>query len=349
MLGTLRLLLALMVVVGHLYWLTDIGRHAVFGFYALSGYLMTMVMHDSYGYSKAGIIKFAANRALRLYPAYWLACLFSLAIIYFYGQAAVSEYNLELFLPSTALEVFANVTMVFPAILPSKFEPRLSPATWALTVEMFYYLLIALGISATKKRTLLWIGASLVYVVFTYAADMFWHARYHAIPAGSLPFSLGALLYFLHKDNWQPRWLQSPWLSPKVLFAVLVINAMIASVIQTDESRMLLVEAFFYANVLISVALIYSLIRGNTLLPISRSTDKQLGDFSYPIYLIHWQVGIIVASIVLGRVDSMKHQFLPLSWLLTTTLLVLFSLLLIKLVDKPIEKLRERLRGKQAY
>jgi peptidoglycan/LPS O-acetylase OafA/YrhL len=55
MFGALRTIWASMVVFGHIFWLSDFGRFAVFGFYILSGYLMTYVMHQSYGYNLAGV------------------------------------------------------------------------------------------------------------------------------------------------------------------------------------------------------------------------------------------------------------------------------------------------------
>ena len=51
MFGTYRTLLALMIVALHLGGVPVIGGYAVFGFYILSGYLMTLIMQTSYGYS----------------------------------------------------------------------------------------------------------------------------------------------------------------------------------------------------------------------------------------------------------------------------------------------------------
>lgn len=47
--------MALMVVFQHLGGVRVLGEHAVFGFYILSGYLMTLTLHASYGYSWRGI------------------------------------------------------------------------------------------------------------------------------------------------------------------------------------------------------------------------------------------------------------------------------------------------------
>ena len=53
MFGTLRTILALMVAAGHLTDQWQIGTYAVFAFYIISGYLMTLIMHESYGFTGA--------------------------------------------------------------------------------------------------------------------------------------------------------------------------------------------------------------------------------------------------------------------------------------------------------
>ncbi len=209
MFGFFRLILAAMVMAGHLFWISDFGRYAVFGFFILSGYLMTLIMQESYSYRAQGLGRFALNRFLRLYPAYWTACLISVVLIIALGEANTSVISSSLALPRTSEIVAVNLTMVSFSLFPHEVGPRLSPATWALTVELFYYCLIGLGISRNRNRTMVWLFLSVVYVALTYFMGLFWHARYFALPAGSLPFSIGALLYFLHRDGWEPRWLKS--------------------------------------------------------------------------------------------------------------------------------------------
>ncbi len=342
MFGLLRFLLSVMVLVGHLFWLSDIGRYAVFGFFILSGYLMTLVMHTTYSYSGKGVTKFLTNRFLRLYPSYWIACLLSIVVIIALGEENTTRMSNSLALPETPGLVLTNITMVSLSLFPNEVGPRLSPATWALTTELFFYCLIAFGISKTKFRTGCWIVLSCVYVLLTYLMNYGWHARYFAIPAGSLPFSVGALLFFLQQENWQPKWLE--YLSNcKTLVTLLIINAVVAALVQAAD-MLQLTEIFMYINMIICTLLIYAIIRGKIIVSISDKADKFLGDFSYPIYLVHWQIGALVSYIVYGQVQSLKYQFSPASWLLTGLLTIAFTLALIKLIDEPIALIRNRIK-----
>ena len=82
MFGVLRTTLALMVMAFHLFaGIAPLGKYAVFGFYVISGYLMTLVMNDTYGHTWSGRYAFALNRLLRLYPQYWAAATFSIVLI----------------------------------------------------------------------------------------------------------------------------------------------------------------------------------------------------------------------------------------------------------------------------
>ena len=55
MFGTYRILLAIMVVLLHYADVPMIGQYAVFAFFSLSGYLMTFIMQQNYGYTARGI------------------------------------------------------------------------------------------------------------------------------------------------------------------------------------------------------------------------------------------------------------------------------------------------------
>src|SRR5690348_14078540 len=85
MIEIVRYLLALVVAETHLWpiGITWTGWQAVFGFYALSGYLMTRVLHERYGFSPSGTAAFLVNRVLRLWPAYLVVVFGTAAALHF--------------------------------------------------------------------------------------------------------------------------------------------------------------------------------------------------------------------------------------------------------------------------
>lgn len=341
MFGALITILALMVVIGYIFWVSDFGRFAAFGFYILSGFLMNHVVHNNYGYSLTSKIKFATNRFLRLFPAYWVACAITILLIFLLGSSTAGEYAI-MEIPDIALSIITNVTLIFPHWMPNQIEPRLSPATWALTVEIFFYAAIALGASKTSFRTYVWIALSLLFILMTYGLDLFWHARYFSIPAGSLPFSLGALIFFLikeHKTNKIPAILIN---SPLYLFAAMLAIALFVSIAISRGLPVWAMEVLFYC----SFFLILALAMGKPFIPfISQTLAKKLGSFSYPFYLLHYQAAAITSYLLYDQVTVLKENVTFSVVLITLVPLILLSLVIIKWLDEPIEKLRIKIKN----
>ena len=102
------------VAISHL-WGGMIGgpaAYAVWGFYCLSGYLMTLVLNEKYGFSPRGLARFAINRALRIYPAYYVVCTGMFLLFYFIPDTS-ARFLPNLQMPRTGqgwrVFAFANV------------------------------------------------------------------------------------------------------------------------------------------------------------------------------------------------------------------------------------------------
>src|SRR5262249_22678453 len=114
MFGTYRMLLALMVALEHLGGTYGMGAFAVMGFYLLSGYLMTLIMHDYYGYTKPGIIRYAINRFLKIYPIYWAVLFLSLIVVLYLGEDFSSALWRPMYLPDNLPSILRNLFIFFP-------------------------------------------------------------------------------------------------------------------------------------------------------------------------------------------------------------------------------------------
>jgi len=167
MFGTYRYILALLVIFSHYHpiycgRLNWTGMYAVFGFYVLSGYLMTRVLHQTYGFSGRGITHFLWNRALRIYPAYWVAAIVSLLVVEAIPQT-VAIYSRVIGAPIAPTDVIRNV---FIFGLDAWRIPRLVTPAWSLNVELCFYVLMATLLSRSRRSVAIWVVASALYTVY---------------------------------------------------------------------------------------------------------------------------------------------------------------------------------------
>ena len=336
MFGMYRSILALMVVASHLGGIPYTGTYAVFGFYILSGYLMTLIMQVNYGYTKTGLVKYGINRFLRIYPIYWTSISFSAVLILALGEEYTSHYHETMYLPQNVIDVCKNIFLFFP----SHDKPRLTPPAWALTVEIFYYILIGLGISKDRKVVLYWLGLSMFYHILALALKANWDHRYFSIPAASLPFATGALIYH-YKQNLLKCLNQiivtaNPYM-PFLIFLSILINCYVGYI--SGKSHTL----FFYTNYLLCTIMVVILSERKALPLVSKKLDNWLGDFSYPTYLFHYQAGLLVVAIM--DKTGFPHIRPDISIMLTSIPLILvFSWFITIAIERPIELIRNLIK-----
>jgi peptidoglycan/LPS O-acetylase OafA/YrhL len=343
MFGSWRTLLALGVVAFHLLHIPVIGEYAVFSFFVLSGFLMTTIMHESYGYELEGLRRYAFNRFLRLYPAYWVAAAISLLIIYICGADFVRSYKPEIAIPNRLSAVFSNVTLIYTGLMPEEFWPRLSPPTWALTVEITYYFAIGLGISRTQRLALIWLGASVLYVSATFALNLSHKYHYGAIPAGSFPFATGSCLYFYKTEAL--RLLQllhvSFWAAVAIYLTIFVGFTTLSFLGHNGAETMgLYVTVVAAGALLIRLNYVDAPRRG-----FARRLDKLIVDFSYPIYLLHWQLGALASFLLFGKPALGLSTQSAMAFAVTLAFVGIVSAFMIFVMDPTIEQVRTRIRA----
>lgn len=342
MFGTYRLALAMAVATQHLLSIPAVGDHGLHGFFLLSGFLITRVLCTTYGPASGGIVAFAANRALRLYPVYWAVLGLSVLIIVTFGEDAARAYRRFLYLPPTAISAAQNVLLFFPSWYPGSIEPRLSPPTWSLTVEIFYYGLMAVGSSLSRRASIAWLAASIFFLVTASQTATYPHFYYEHLLAQSLPFALGAALYH-YRDlaaaaiERFPRALRPSYLAMAVLVHSLLISAAIikgATEVQTYA---------LFTNLLLQVSLIAALEKFH--MPARQAAvDRWFGDLAYPVFLLHWQVGFAMAMVMFGQPVRGASPQGVLVFLPTMAVTCVLAAILVKTVDHPVQRLRRRLR-----
>ena len=283
-----------------------------------------------------GMCRYAENRFLRIYPMYWLSILFSLVLIFFVGEEFSSNYHAAIYFPGDFAEIIRNILLFFPFVE----SPRLTPPAWALTIEIFFYILIGLGLSKNRTIVLFWVAVSVGYHVIALSLDFGWTHRYFTILAASLPFSTGALIYHYKQEILK-------LLSgvgggaqehlPYVVFFGILLNWFVGHMLESPKGL------FFYCNYILCAIMVVVLCERKTLPYINRKFDKWMGDFSYPIYLIHYQVGLVVI-ILLGMAGFTYERPDLMLMLISIPFVFLISWCLTVTIEKPIEVIRAKIK-----
>ena len=182
---------------------------------------------------------------------------------------------------------------------------------------------------------MLWFALSVTYVVWVNYMQMDWNYKYFYISAASLPFATGALLF--HFRSWINENINIPGQWAYALFIFLIVNWAAGLEFGTLKT------ISFYINYVICALLITVLQGVRELRFISRKADKLIGDLSYPMYLIHYQVGLLVFHVV-GNYgyEVTRHNV----WhaLISLPPILLTAWLMANFIEKPIEKARDMIK-----
>jgi len=351
--GLLRVLLAVSVFMAHSaptgfmsHLIGFGGANAVEIFFLISGFYIAMILERSYSTN----LGFYKNRALRLYPIYYIIC--ALVLV---RCLLVPNLRTELFsFPAKALSIGALANSTFfgsdwimflqwndnnlhfgnfnNSELPL-WHMLLVPASWSLGVEVTFYLLAPLLCKA-KSRTIIVLGASLLairIVAFVMGLNVDpWTYRFFPF---ELPiFLLGILLYRIKN-----RYKHAPKMSVASTYTSLMFLYLLLPVVaqKFDFGR---IPQLFVLVMVASTIILFG--------P-DNAKDKKFGDLSYPIYMSHVLVistfsgvlGVISEKIIIFEKIKESLTFIPITLFLT----FLFSFLLIRLVQ-PIERIRDKNR-----
>lgn len=342
MIDVYRFVLALCVVQGHLLQGGQPGLawQAVFSFYVLSGFLMTLVLNEIYGFGPRSFARFFTNRILRLYPAYYAVVLVTVLHIVFVSPA--NQLNGALSLPGTTTEWLANVFIVgLVGVDESQvMARRLVPTAWSLTIEIVCYALLAAYFAKSIPRLWALLGVGLA-VTGVHFARQFWTApadyglmnHYVVLQAGLIPFAVGGLAYF-HRRS---RWFDPGGRGIAILGLLLVLNGGLdyLSVFHRNVSGL-------YIAVALNLFLIPMLYRYDELHGKQR-WQVTLGGIAYPLFISHWFVGTLVFLQFTALAPRGIAHFL-----LSLAASILFSLVLYVGIDQNVEKLRARLKMPRA-
>ncbi|MEJ1355169.1 MAG: hypothetical protein RPU39_10840 [Candidatus Sedimenticola sp. (ex Thyasira tokunagai)] len=102
-------------------------------------------------------------------------------------------------------------------------------------------------------------------------------------------------------------------------------------------------EFFFYSNYVLCSLMVMALLDKKELPYVSIKFDKLMGDFSYPVYLIHYQVGAVVSVLfAVSGVDLKKPDLILM--LVSIPLIFAFSWIITLTLERPIDLIRSKIK-----
>lgn len=306
--GILRLLFAIFVIFYHCGQFSSFtfmqGPEAVQSFYVISGFYMALILNEKYT-TKNSYKLFISNRFLRLFPTYWIVLLiiviFSVitiilskgsdwGLLLFYKDS-ISNVSLPgiLFLILSNLFVFGQDLAMYLGIgttgnlyftanyaltnSPKAYEFLLVPQAWTIALELMFYLIapfiarksvafitILLIISASVKLLLIKVGLT----------NDPWSYRF--FPAEMMYFLLGILSY---KTLVYYRKISLP---KNLLLGVLI--ATIAVVLFYTHLHYYIRVYLYFVGLAIAIPLIFLYTK-------NIKWDREIGEYSYPVYISH--------------------------------------------------------------
>lgn len=298
--GVLRVILALAVFTTHAGPLLglrffDGGVMAVETFFMFSGFYMALILENKY---RDRTRDFYFNRALRLFPVYWMLLGFLVILGAVYGWITGNPLGAlaDWYRSTPSLDWlwagFANFLILGGEWIPLHSSPgddalqRLIfiPAAWTLSLEMLFYLAapfvlrrslamqVGLFVAALALRTAIWIANDRQFTGWTcYFAPSSW------------VFFMGGILAWhlnvrLAKETWFTR--LAP-LAGRLL--VVLLGALI--VFYADLGVLGSQDWLYYSVVGLSLPFIFTALKHSRI-------DNRIAAWSYPIYLAH---GVVLA------------------------------------------------------
>lgn len=324
MIGAVRFVLASLVAANHTFLPTAnlVGAHAVTAFYMISGYLMTKVIHEVYGLTLHGTGRFLMNRFLRIYPPYLFFVAVSLILLALFPTTFGQTYS-NMQMPGSGYDFFRNITLFD---LPHATALVIPPA-WTLTVEVFFYLAMALLLSRHRAIVICWFAVSLAITIWLLASGATFGERYSPLHAASMFFSTGALVYF-HQDLFARL-----AFSRRTAWAALTLFCV--APLLTRWAGLTHGIVGFYGPAILFVPIFMTVLRSR-----SGSWDRWLGDLAYPVFITHLLAAGIIRILFPQAVTPLSFWFFVFSYLLCVGISALFIRASAKWLDPVRTKVR---------
>lgn len=359
--GYLRILLAMIVALGHLQapalfkeqgWVSVYFVGSILAvklFFIISGFYMAMI-YDEYGNARA----FWLSRSMRLFPAYWITLVIFMLIALTYEAPSFGEFGTARFWLSqsdlffTFIWTLANVsfvgldvgmwfcigyeplrfavakTMGCPDGMHILVGETMNQPAWTLALELYFYAMVPMIARWRERWVVALFLASMAITLFidAYANAVSWNRSF--FPAELHLFLMGFLTY-----RWRSYF--SSWVSPAcavLALAMFVTYQHIPFLSITDPIGLNEVYYFMFA---LALPALFAFGR-------SLPYERVIGDLSYPVYISHAVIISLIPNFPLHKYMSVYP------WIAFNALAVLAAAWLIMKASDPISTRRHIFR-----
>jgi peptidoglycan/LPS O-acetylase OafA/YrhL len=270
-LDSLRGIAAIMVVIYHYtsrffeifklpntaFYKFSFGHLGVELFFMISGFVILMSLDKvSNGW------EFIKKRFLRLYPSYWVAVLFTFAVLSIVGLPGRETTTVQALVNLTMLHEFFGI-------------PHVDGVYWSLTVELSFYALVFLSLFFNKSLFIKWGWVLLLIlsiIVFVKSASFFSSNTFilkyfHLFYAGSVFYA------------WRR----------KLLSVFLIIPLLLLTIFHEY-----LLHGLIFMKPILFFYLLFIALQFNLLRYFPNKVFLFLGFISYPLYLLHQNLGYLI-------------------------------------------------------
>lgn len=339
--GLIRFILAVSVLLSHMPDLgvgTIVSReylpvkvwsgHAVFAFFIISGFYISLIINEKYALLEGGVKKFYLNRALRLYPAHWFVLV---CYVFLFLVSGTQSFIVGDFAGNNALGLFAifsNVLFFGSELIGfnnvSNWYYVIGPI-WSLSIEAYFYILAPFLVGKPLRVVLSVLGLFLLLRL-----SMYWSGselvpwRYFYFPSVFVFFIMGAVSYRIY--SFSKNWKYSSNLGLISLIFLIYYMADSRYWVYSDLDQ--LGSWVFFLLIFLLTPFVFCFSK-------NIRADNFLGQLSYPVYIGHMFVIAVVSKVDLVGVDK---GFVAFSGTLVFAVFVYLA------IDKPIDnKYRKRI------
>lgn len=303
--------------------------HAVFAFFVISGFYISMVMDQKYDRVEGGIWKFYLNRSLRLFPTNWV---FLAAFALYYAVSGTPSF-LSIDVPDAdwwakPAAAFSNIFFVGTEAIPlfnkANWAYIINAPAWSLSVEIYFYLLAPFVVCRSLKMLL-----GLTAIFFCWRLSLYFSGAeavqwlYFFAPADFVFFLMGALSYRLYGAIRGQTWAR--YAGPVAL--LILIGSICYQPFWVFPSHDQWQSWAFYVTVAICTPFAFLLTKNNPI-------DNFIGQLAYPLYIGQVFAITLAEYYYSGSIDVPTVSF---------ALIIVMSIAIYLGVDRPIEKLRHRI------